>query len=99
MTRQITLSVNDASIKLDYFVQAFIDHTFSGMVESLEGTSPVQTAILTIDGERVALTLNGAPVPTNVFASKIIRSTTVGMVSPLKGVTGSVTKLKLEVSR
>ncbi len=99
MTRQLSLSVNDVPIKLDYFVQAFIDHTFSGMIESLEGTGPVRTASLAIDGDKVALTLNGTAVPTNVFASKIIRSTTVGMVSPLKGVSGSVAKLRLEVSR
>jgi len=98
VTRQLSLSVNEAPIKLDYFVQAFVDHTFSGMVESLEGTGPVQTASLSIDGDKVVLTLNGGLVPTNAFASKIIRSTMIGMVSPLKGVTASVMKLRLEVS-
>ena len=98
MTRQVSLSVNDAPISLDYFVQAFIDHTVSGMIESLEGTGPVKTASLAFDGDKVAVTLNGAVVPTNVFASKIIRSTTVGMVSTLKGVK-TVEKLRLEVSR
>jgi len=98
VTRQVSLSVNDAPISLDYFVQAFIDHTVSGMIESLEGTAPVKTATLAIDGERVSVTLNGAPVPINAFVSKILRSTTAGMVSPLKGVR-TVEKLRIEVSR
>ena len=97
VTRQLSLSVNEAPIKLDYFVRAFVDHTFSGMVQSLEGTGPFETASLSIDGDEVVLTLNDSLVPTNMFASKIIRSTAIGMVSPLKGVGSTVTNLKLEV--
>lgn len=98
MTREMSLQVNDAPVPLDYFVQAFIDHTTSGMLEALEGTGPVKELDLTIDGSAVKINLNGKPVPTNAFASKIIRSTLVGMVSPLKGVS-EVKKLKLHVCR
>lgn len=98
MTRQVSLSVNGASIPVDYFVQAFIDHTLGGMVESLEGTGPVKTLNLTINGDKVVINLNGVVVPTNVFASKIIRATTIGLVSTLKGVS-EVKKLEISIMR
>ena len=37
-SRQVSLSVNDVFIELDYFVQGFIDHTISGMLAVLQGT-------------------------------------------------------------
>jgi len=98
MTRQVSLSVNDAPIALDYFVQSFIDHTVSGMVETLEGTGEIKELSLSIDGDRVTLVLNGAPVPTNPFVSRIITGACRGMVSVLKGV-GEVTSLQINMSR
>ncbi len=90
MTRRITLSVNDSAIDLDYFVQGFIDHTFSAMVASLEGTpkqrEEIKSADIFIDSDKVTLNVNESPVPVNDFVSRIIRSTVQGMVSPLKGV-------------
>ena len=86
MTVSLTLTVNDNPIHTDYFVEAFIDHTVCGMIESLEGTGKVKDLNLTINGEKVKLNLNGKLIPTNVFASKIIRATMFGMVSVLKGV-------------
>ena len=98
MTRQVSLLVNDAPIALDYFVQSFIDHTVSGMVETLEGTGEIKELSLSIDGDRVTLVLNGAPVPTNPFVSRIITGACRGMVSVLKGV-GEVTSLQINMSR
>ncbi len=86
MTVKLGLLVNGAPVEMDYFVQAFIDHTVSGMVEALEGTGKIKDLDLSIDGDKVTVHLNGAAVPVNAFASKIIKSTVTGMVSPLKGV-------------
>ncbi|MBI4334118.1 MAG: hypothetical protein HY673_22885 [Chloroflexi bacterium] len=86
MTVQLGLTVNGAPIQTDYFVQGFIDHVVSGMIEALEGTGEIKDLDLSIDGDKVGICLNGAAVPVNAFASKIIKSTVAGMVSPLKGV-------------
>ena len=86
MTVELSLAVNGVTIRTDYFVQGFIDHTLSGMVEALEGTGKIRDLDLAIDEDEVTVNLNGAAVPVNTFASKIIKGTTVGMVSVLKGV-------------
>jgi len=94
MTVEISLTVNDTPIQEDYFVQSFIDHTVSGMIEALEGTGEIKDLNLSIDGDKVTINLNGVAVPINDFVSKIIRSTIIGMVSVLKGV-GDVKKLTI----
>lgn len=99
MTVQLSLTVNDNPIKTDYFVAAFIDHTVSGMIESLEGTGAVKDLKLSIDGDEVSIHLNGAAVEINEFVVKIMKSTIFGMVSPLKGVTGSVKKVSLVIKK
>jgi len=86
MTVQLKLTVNDAQISTDYFVEAFIDHLVSGMIEALEGTGKIKDLNLTIEGDNVTISLNGAVVPANTFVKKIIKGTTIGMVSTLKGV-------------
>ncbi len=99
MTRQISLSVNDDPITLDYFVAGFLDHTAGGRVAALEGTGDIGTVSLSIDdGGQVAVNLNNAQGPLNIFASKIIRNTMVGMVSTLKGV-GEIKTLELSITR
>lgn len=85
MTVNLSLMINDAPIPTDYFVEGFIDHTISGMIEALEGTGKIKDFNLIIEGDKVTVNLNGAVVPTNAFASKIIKSTIIGMVSTLKG--------------
>ena len=99
MTVRLSLSVNDALIKADYFVAGFIDHTVSGIVESLEGTGKIKDLNLTIDGDKVTLNLNGAVIPTNTFASNIIKSTILGMLAPLKGVAADVNKLSIAIHK
>lgn len=98
MTRQVTLFVNDGPIQLDYFAQAFIDHTVAGMVEALEGTGPIKNMVLSVDGDKVSIVLNGAPVPTNLFASRIIKNTISGTVSSLKGV-NQIRTMQVNISR
>ena len=98
MTRAVTLSVNGISISTDYFVAGFVDHTVSGMIEALEGTSPIQRLSLSVDGEKVTIDLNGGNVvPVNYFAGKIIKSTLTGIFTPLKGVTLPINKVQLTI--
>ena len=94
MTVKLNLSVNDAPIATDYFVEGFIDHTVSGMIEALENTGKITDLDLSMDGDKVTIILNGAAVPINDFVCKIIKATTTGMISTLKGV-NQVKKLSI----
>ena len=98
MTRQVSLSVNDVPIKLDYFVQGFIDHTTGGMVSALEGTGEIKNLDISIEGDKVTINLNNAVVPVNPFVNKIISNTIVGMVSSLKGV-AAIDRMTLGINR
>ena len=86
MSVKLKLVVNDTVIHTDYFVEAFIDHVVSGIIEALEGTGKIKDLDLSIDGGKTTINLNGAVVPINAFATKIIKSTIIGMVSTLKEV-------------
>jgi len=86
MEGKLRLTVNDIPIKTDDFVEGFIAHTVSGMIESLEGADKIKDLALEIDSDAVAIELNGKKLQTNVFASRIIKSTVTGMLTPLKGV-------------
>jgi hypothetical protein len=94
MTVKLSLIINDALIDTDYFVEGFIDHTVSGMIQALKGTGEMKDLNVAIEGDNVTIILNGATVPLSVFANKIIRSTIIGMVSTLKGV-NDIGKLSL----
>ena len=99
MTRQISLSVNDVPVELDYFVQEYIDHVVGGIVGSLKDTGEIESLQLSIDNEgQVTVNLNGADVPLKYFPMEIIRSTILGMVSTLKGVDG-VDRLEIAIGR
>jgi sulfur carrier protein ThiS len=99
MTSQISLSVNDVPIQLDYFVHGYVDHVIGGIVASLKDTRGIESLQLSIDNEgRVTINLNGSVVPISYFPNKIIRSTILGMVSTLKGV-GEVDRLEMTIDR
>ena len=98
MSRQVSLSVNDQPIELDYFVQSFIDHTVGGMLASLEGTGEIDKANISIEGDKVVIQLNNAPVPVNPFVQKVTRNTIAGMVSTLKGVS-KINKVNIFIQR
>ncbi len=97
-SRQVNLSVNDAPIELDYFVQGFIDHTISGMMAALEGTGKIKSLNISIKGDIVEINLNNALVPIKPFVSKIFRNTIAGMVSSLKGVS-ETNRVNISISR
>ncbi len=100
MTRQVSLSVNDMPIDLDYFVENYLDHVAGGMISSLNDTGEIKTLGLIIDNEgQVTITLNGTDVPLKYFPVEIIKSTIEGMVAPLKGVESAVNKLELHIER
>ena len=98
MTRRVVLSVNNVAIELDYFVQSFIDHTTSGMIETLEGTDKIKTLHISIEANEVKIILNNTIVPINTFVKRFIRSTIFGMVSSLKGV-DRISKLDIDIER
>lgn len=97
-SKQVNLYVNDALIEIDYFVQGFIDHVLSGILNALRGTCRIKNLDFSIEGDAVNIDLNGSMVPINDFVNKIIKNTVVGMATSLKGV-GEVKKLKIEISR
>ena len=99
MTRQVSLSVNDVPIELEYFVHGFIYHVVSGMLAALQGTGEMGSLDLDIDeGKQVTINLNNAQVPVSPFVNKIIDNTVVGMVSSLKGVS-DIKRLNLTIRR
>ena len=97
-SKQVILHVNDAPIEMDYFVQGFIDHVISGMLNALRGTCRIKNLDLSLEGDTVNIDLNGSTVPINDFVNKIIRNTVLGMVTSLKGVK-EVNKLNIEIIR
>ena len=99
MARQISLSVNDVPINLDYFVQEYLGCVVGGILASLKDTGEIRSLELSIDNEgQVAINLNGADVPLSYFPNEIIKSTILGMVSTLKGV-GEVNRLEMTIGR
>ena len=98
MTREISLSVNDVPIELDYFVQGFIDHVVRGILSALEGIGEIEVLDMSIEGDKVTINLNSAVVPINPFVNKIIRDTIVGMVSSLKGV-NEINRMNISIKR
>ena len=74
MTVKLSLIINDTPISTDYFVEGFIDHVVSGIIESLEDTGKIKELDLSINDGNVIINLNGTIVSTNPFASKIIQA-------------------------
>ena len=100
MTKQISLSVNNIPIKLDYFVESYIDHVVGGIIGSLNDTGEIETLELSIDNEgQVKINLNNADVPLKYFPIEIIKSTIEGMVMPLKGVDRVTAPVEIKIVR
>ena len=102
MARNVTLSVNNVPINLDYFVTEYLDSVVGGIVASLHDTEEIETLELAIDNEgQVTITLNNSDVPLKYFPNDIIKSTILGMVAPLKGVesTEDIDTLEITISK
>ncbi len=98
VSRQVSLTVDDAPIALNDFVQGYIDHVVSAILTSLRGTAEIKGIDLSLDGDRVSVLLNNEAVPLNPFATRIILGTMLGMVSSLKGVS-SIKKMQLSINK
>jgi hypothetical protein len=98
VSRQVSLTVDDAPIALNDFVQGYIDHVVSAILTSLRGTAEIQGIDLSLDGDRVSVLLNNEAVPLNPFATRIILGTMLGMVSSLKGVS-TIQKMQLSINK
>jgi len=97
-SRQVSLSVNDAPIALNNFVQGYIDHVVDGILTSLRGTGEIKSIDLSIEGDQVSVVLNKAAVPLNPFVTRIIRNTIMGMVSSLKRVS-TIEKMQIIIKK
>lgn len=96
MTKEVALIVNEVPIKLDYFVEEYVDHVVSGIVGSLRGTGDIRELELTVEDENtVRISLNGEDVSLKPFPVLIIRETLAGLVKPLKGVSGPLTTARV----
>ena len=99
MARNVTLSVNNVPISLDYFVSEYIDSVVGGIVASLHDTGEIDSLVLAIDNEgQVSIYLNNSEVSLKYFPNDIIKSTILGMVAPLKGVESTVDIDTLEIT-
>ena len=100
MTRKVSLTVNDYTIEMDYFVEGYVYHVTAGILGSLKGTEAIKDLELTVDNDGVVeIELNGAEIPLTYFPTQIIRSTLAGMVSNLKGVDKEMSTLELNISQ
>jgi len=97
-SRQVSLAVNNESIRLDYFVGSLVDHVVGGILRALEGVGEPKVVTLAINQGAVDLTVNEAQIPVNEFASKVISNTLYGLASCLKGV-GHIESLKVDIKR
>ena len=100
MARKISLTVNNTSIKLDYFVEGYIYHVVSGIIASLKETGEIKDLELAVDNTgQVTINLNGADITLSYFPVEIIRNTLAGMVSTLKGVDSGLNTLELKITQ
>ena len=98
MSRQVSLSVNNEPIQLEFFVENLIDHVVGGIIAALEGVGEPRTVELAINQGAVSLSVNEAQVPANPFVSKVITSTIFALASCLKGV-GHIEYLRIDIKR
>jgi hypothetical protein len=99
MAKNVSLTVNNVPINLDYFVSEYIKSTVGGIIASLNDTGEIDDLRLALDNEgQVTITLNNSDIPLKYFPNDIIRSTILGMIAPLKGVESTVDVDTLEIT-
>lgn len=97
-SREVVLSINNAPIDLNDFIEGYIDHVVGGIIASLKGTGEIKSIDLAVQGDQVSIVLNDKAVPLNPFATQIIHSTIAGMVSSLKGAS-AIESIKVSIRR
>ena len=100
MANNVSLTVNNVTINLDYFVSEYIESVTGGIIASLHDTGEVNDLCLTLDNEgQVAITLNNSDIPLKSFPMEIIKGTLEGMVATLKGVDGVINSLEITIKK
>ncbi|MFC1934937.1 hypothetical protein ACFLXZ_01310 [Chloroflexota bacterium] len=97
MAKEVNLLVNNSSVPLKYFTEAFAHNIVSGIMESLDDTDEIKTLEMIIKGDEVTINLNNNLVTVNEFVSSIIKKTVEGMVSSLKGV-NEINEIKINIA-
>jgi hypothetical protein len=90
------LAVNNASVKLNPFVEEFLARTVVGAVSSLRGAENVQNLELHLERGDVKLIVNGDELPLTPFPAEIITNTVTALVSSLEGIS-KIDNLKINV--
>ncbi len=96
MSRQVSLSVNNEPIRLEFFAGNLIENVVGGIIATLEGVEEPKEVELVINQDTVSLSVNEAQVPTNAFVSKVMTSTIFALASCLKGV-GQIEDLRIDI--
>jgi hypothetical protein len=96
---EISLSANDAPIKLSGFPKDFLINVTLGAASSLKGVNEIETLELTLRFGKVKMAVNGNPIPLVPFPTLIIGRTLIAIVSTLKGVEGNVTSLEIKMGK
>lgn len=100
MANNVSLTVNNVPINLDYFVSEYVGCVAGGIIASLHDTGDINDLRLTMDNEgQVAITLNNSDVPLKPFPMEIIKGTLEGMVATLKGVDGIINSLEINIKK
>jgi hypothetical protein len=100
MARKVNLTVNETSIELNEFLEAYFYHVAGGIIASLKDTEAIKKLKLDIDNTGdVKIILNGKDIPVNIFVTEIVRNTLGGMVGNLKGVNGKLKTLSLRIEQ
>ena len=100
MANDVSLTVNNVPINLDYFVSEYIESVAGGIIASLHDTGEIDDLCLTIDNQgQVAITLNNSDIPLKAFPMEIIKGTLEGMVTTLKGVDGVINTLEITIRK
>ena len=100
MANDVSLTVNNVPINLDYFVSGYIESVARGIIASLHDTGEIEDLSLTIDNEgQVAISLNNSDIPLKTFPMEIIKGTLEGMVATLKGVDGVINTLEITIRK
>ena len=100
MASDVSLTVNNVPVNLDYFVSEYIESVAGGIIASLHDTGEIDDLCLTIDNQgQVAITLNNSDIPLKAFPMEIIKGTLEGMVATLKGVDGVINTLEITIRK
>jgi hypothetical protein len=80
------LSINNAPVELNEFVEQFLSRVTVGAVTTLKGVDYIRTVELDEDRGDVMVKVNGEEIELTPFPNDVIANTITGLVSTLKGI-------------